>query len=232
MNADFIEKMNRDREKLTSLTIEAADTTMQYEEAMKYLKGSYYRSLKSVLILLIPALLIHGDIFNIYHFVGPFMVFALFMLVAHAFAYNWVKAYYILKDVILPLLETGELLQQKILWKWQVAYRVFTSFWVLWLVAVLIFGWEENPEPVIFMGGYLMLGLISLAVSAVLFFKESERLGISALVSAVYAVFYCHHKNYSASSESYNPSDLTNFKNITNASNPLSPINQSTANRY
>lgn len=233
LNIDLKEKVKEDIEKLKTMTIESIDTTVQCDEAIKYTKSCYYRVLISVSILLLPSLLIHGEILRVYQFIGPFIVLALLGLFAYFLSYFYAKRYFILRDLVFPALKTGEFLNQKFLWKYRMGYRTFIYLWSAWVILMLMVGWEERPEPIIFFSGYLMLGLIACLVSNVRFFKDVERLGMADLLGMVKRVVTPAGSFQTESdSDIYSPGDLTKINNITNAANPLSPINSSSTHHY
>ena len=146
-NAELQEKIKRDLEKLPTLEVDILEGKILYAEALGYMKSSYYRFLVSASLLFIPSLLIHGDILNIYKFIGPFIVFALFMLAMHGLAFSRVTMYIILRDTVFPKLEIGQFLQQKILWLWGFARGCFFYLWSVIFLFMLIFGWRSDPEP-------------------------------------------------------------------------------------
>ena len=160
-NVELQEKIKRDLEKLPTLEVEILDGKILYGEALNYVKASYIRFLVSAAMLIIPSLLIHGDILKIYKFIGPFIVFALFMLVMHGFAFSRVTMYIILRDTIFPKLESGQFLQQKILWLWHIARRCFFYLWSALFLVGLVLGWRSDPRPTDFLGGYVMIGAIT-----------------------------------------------------------------------
>jgi hypothetical protein len=235
-NTELQEKIKNDLQKLPSLEIEILEKKVLYKEALYYAKKSYYCFLMSVVLLIIPDLLIHGEIFKIYKFVGPFIVCALFLLLMHGLAFSRITTYIILRDTVFPKLETGKFLQQKMLWLWHLARRWFFSLWAVLFIWTLIFKWTGNPSLTDFLGGYVMIGAITWIVMHIILSNETNRLGISGLFSLITSLVNrgkiepnpINSSNQSTTGRTsafYDPVDIGDCRNPQSPFNPNHPFN-------